>query len=88
MKVKGEFAVFQDGDAFVAVAEGEFKNEFGGMIKLNETGLLLWKQLVKGASLEELSDILCGEYAISQELAMQDAEAFVKGLAEAGFIEE
>lgn len=88
MKIKGEFAVFQDRDSFVAVAEGDFKKEFKGMIKLNETGLLLWKKLKNDVSLEELCDVLCEEYAISKEIATEDVKAFIGGLQEAGFIEQ
>ena len=88
MKIKGEFAVFQDRESFVAVAEGDFKKEFSGMIKLNETGLLLWKKLKNDVSLEELCTALCEEYAISEDIAMQDVKAFVDGLQEAGFIEQ
>lgn len=88
MKIKGEFAVFQDKDSFVAVAEGDFKKEFGGMIKLNETGLLLWKKLSGGATEEELCAELCREYDIAEDVALADVKNFVSGLAEAGFIVE
>ena len=34
------------------------------------------------------SPAICDEYAISREVALSDAEAFVQGLKEAGFIED
>ncbi len=88
MKRKGTFTVVQDGDGYVAVATGEYKQEFGGMIKLNETGLLLWKSLGEDVTLEELATAICDEYAVSREVALADAEAFTDGLREAGFIED
>ena len=87
MKRKGEFNVIKDGDGFVAVAAGEYKQEFSGMIKLNETGMLLWKRLGDDVTLEDLAAAICDEYAVSREVALNDAEAFVDGLREAGFIE-
>lgn len=88
MKRKGTFNVVQDGDGYVAVAAGEYKQEFGGMIKLNETGLLLWKCLGEDVTLEELAVAICNEYAISKDVALADAETFVNGLRSAGFIED
>lgn len=88
MKRKGTFNVVQDGDGFVAIASGEYKKEFGGMIKLNETGLLLWKTLGDDVTIDELADAICNEYAVSRDVALADAEAFVNGLKEAGFVEE
>lgn len=88
MKRKGEFNVVKDGDGFVSVAAGEYKQEFGGMIKLNETGLLLWKHLGDDVTLENLATAVCDRYDVSREIAFADAEAFVSGLKEAGFIED
>ncbi len=88
MKRKGSFNVFQDGDKYVAVATGDYKKEFGGMIRLNETGVLLWKCLGEDVTIDDLSEALCKEYEIPQELALADAEKFVNDLREAGFIED
>lgn len=88
MKRKGTFNVVQDGDGFIAVATGEYKQEFGGMIKLNETGHLLWKCLGEDVTLDDLATAICDEYAVSREVALSDAETFVQRLKEAGFIED
>lgn len=88
MRRKGTFTVVQDGSEYVAVAAEEYKQEFGGMIKMNETGFLLWECLDEDVTLDELAAAICDEYEVSIEVALADAEAFTDGLREAGFIED
>ena len=50
------------------------------LMKLNETGALLWKQLQQGAELPDLANALVTEYGISYEQAERDAQQFVQKL--------
>lgn len=88
MRRKGAFKVVRDGSDYIAVATEEYKQEFGGMIRMNETGFLLWERLCEDVTLDELAAAVCDEYEVSLEVASADAEAFTDGLREAGFIED
>ena len=88
MKRIGTFTVKNYGDDIVAVAEGEFSNHFHGAVKLNETGLVLWKALHIDQTIDSLTDIIVSEYEIDRETAMRDVESFLGVLRNAGLLEE
>ena len=58
------------------------------MITLNSTGELLFRMLQKGAEPEELYDALQKEYGVEREVAVRDADRFLKSLEKAGALEE
>ena len=58
------------------------------MITLNSTGELLFRMLQKGAEPEELYDALQKEYGVEREVAVRDADRFLKSLEKAGVLEE
>lgn len=84
MKIKENFILRNVADTWIVVALGETAVDFSGMLKLNETGALLWKALEKGAEAEDLVDALCGEYAVDRETARADVEEFLNILKNAG----
>lgn len=84
MKIKENFILRNVADTWIVVALGETAVDFSGMLKLNETGALLWKALEKGAETEDLVDALCGEYAVDRETARADVEEFLSVLKNAG----
>ena len=88
MKRIGTFTVKKYGDDIVAIAEGEFLNRFQGAVKLNETGLVLWKALGTDQTVDSLADIIVSEYEVDIETAKQDVCAFLNVLREAGLLEE
>ena len=87
MKVKDGFVLRRVVNTSVVLPVGETTVNFNGMLTLNETGVFLWKFLEEGTTLAALADALVTEYGIGAEQATQDAEEFVRGLAEAGCIE-
>lgn len=88
MKIKGNFAIKIFGEDIVAVAEGEFQKEFTGAVKLNETGLLLFKALREEQTPETLVDVMVENYEVDREKAMGDIMGFIEKLRTAGLIEE
>lgn len=84
MKIKENFILRNVADTWIVVALGETAVDFSGMLKLNETGALLWKALEKGAEAEDLVDALCAEYAVDRETARADVEEFLNILKNAG----
>ena len=54
MKIKDGFVLEEVGDFYLAVAVGELAEEFRAIVRLNETGAFLWRQLLTDKSKEEL----------------------------------
>jgi hypothetical protein len=48
---------------------------------VNGSGVLLWKQIIEGASRPRLVECLCNEYEIDEEVAQHDVEAFLEMLS-------
>ena len=87
MKLKKDYVLRQVADTYVVLPLGQETISFNGMLKLNESGAMLWKALEQGADLEGLVKVLTAEYAVSQNQAWTDAEEFLEKLAEAGCLE-
>jgi hypothetical protein len=89
MKLKDGFILNKVGGAYLAVAVGERADEFRALVKLNATGAFLWEQLAAGErGACELADALVGEYGITAEQALADAEKFEAALRSGGLLDE
>lgn len=53
----------------------------------NASATLLWRALDRGASEQELAELLVSEYGITSEQATADVAAFVKDLDTRGLLE-
>lgn len=87
MKLNENFVLRQIVGSWVVVAVGKASVDFNGMLRLNETGVLLWNRLKDGASAQELTDALTAEYDVSPEQAAADVDAFLQQLQKAGCLE-
>lgn len=87
MKIKEGFVLRNMGGQPVVVSVGSASKVFNGMIKLNETGEFLWKQMADDATVESLVEALLNKYDVSEELAKQDVTNFIEILKTAGIIE-
>lgn len=83
---KGLILRYVDGMPIV-VPLGEAAVSFNGMIRLNESGALLWKKLSEGADRATLVSALEETYTVSTVQAEADVEAFLAPLFAAGFLE-
>ena len=88
MKIKSGFILRTVAGNNVVVAIGEQSKNFNGVIKLNESGLVLWKKLSAGADKAELVSALLDEYDITADIAETDVDRFVGVLRDAGAIED
>ena len=86
MKIKSGFILREVAGNYIVVAVGEAVKELNGVINLNETGALLWKELEKGANEEELKKVLLSEYDVTEEIAEKDVKAFISSLEKANLI--
>lgn len=84
MKIKTGFILRQLGGENVVVPVGTAGEAFNGMIRLNETGTLLWQELVGGATADQLVQKLldCCEN-VDEAVVRMDVEEFLLSIKDA-----
>ena len=87
MKVREGFIKKKMGTQAVVIAIGSASKIFNGMVKLNETGELMWDYLVEGTTREELIAAILEVYEVEEELAQKDVDRFIEILKKPGIIE-
>ena len=88
MKIKDSFVLREVANTWIVLPlEAETVN-FSGMLTLNNSGVMLWKLLEKGADKETLVSALTDEYDVSEEQARTDVDSFIDRLSKAGCLEE
>ena len=88
MKRSADFLLREVADTQVLVPIGTAAVSFPGMVTLNGTGAYIWELLEQEQSLQTLAEALMDRYAVDQETAQRDAEAFVAKLIPIGAIAE
>ena len=88
MKRKPGFIVRKISGQTVAVAIGEASKSFHGMIKLNDTGLIIWNSLAKDVTEDDIVAAILEQYDVSREQASEDVHNFVEVLRDAGIVIE
>ena len=88
MKLKSGFLLREVAGESVVIPLGGTAGNFGGMLRVNETGKLLWAMLEKGASREELLRAMLAEYEVEESIAAADIESFLQKLRQGGMLEE
>ena len=86
MKIKEGFVLREVAGSYIVVAVGEAVKTFNGVINLNKTGALLWKELEKGGDENALVKVLLDEYDVAEDIAKRDIEAFIKRLQDANLL--
>lgn len=86
MKIKAGFVMRELAGQAIAVAAGEASKTFHGMIKLNQTGRLVWEGVADGLSAEEIARRLTAEYAVDAEQALADVNAMLDQMEQAGIL--
>ena len=66
---------------------GEASRTFRGMIKLNDTGLMIWNLLEDDITENGIVAALTERYEVDDETARADVRRFIAVLAEAGIVE-
>ena len=88
MKIKDGFVVRELAGQSIVVALGEASKTFNGMIKLNDTGRLIWDMLAQGKSRDEIADKFIAEYEVERAIAERDIDAFIEVLQGADILEQ
>ena len=87
MKIKKGFVIREIAGQSVVIAAGSASRIFNGIIKLNETGKLIWTKLAEGTDREETVAALLEEYEVDRATVEKDYDNFVNTLLGAGIIE-
>lgn len=87
MKIKKGFAKRNIAGENIVVPLGS-KNEFNGMITLNETGSFLWDCLCKNTTVEKVAKKVVDEYDVDLDTAISDVGKFVAMLRENNLLDE
>lgn len=89
MKLKYKFVVKSVAGKSVAVAIGDDNAKFNGMVKLNETGEVIFNMLNSGdTTADDISAALMAKYSIDKATADEAVDGFVGSLRAGGLIEE
>ena len=87
MRLKKNFALRRVAGTYMVLPLGQATVSFEGMLKLNESGALLWNALKNGADLDGLVNTLTAEYEVSEAQARTDVQEFLDKLARVGCLE-
>ena len=88
MKIKKGFVLEEVGDSYLACATGKLAKNFSALIRLNETGAFLWRQLeARDMTVDALATVLAEEYDVSEDIAKKDVEVFIQSLLAKGIAE-
>ena len=87
MKIKQGFVMRDVAGQAVAIATGEASKSFHGMVKLNDTGAVIWNGIEKGLDEAEIAEQLVARYDVEVGQALKDVESFIARMRDAGLVE-
>ena len=87
MKLKPDYVLREVAGSWVVLPLAENVLNFNGMLSLNESGVLLWKEMEAGVDKEKLIAALTDHYEVSTHQAAADVDEFINELAQVGCIE-
>ena len=87
MKIREGFVVREIAGESVVIALGKASQIFNGMIKLNETGRLIWDGLAAGKEKDQIVDSILAEYDVERSVIEADYEKFISVLKGANVLE-
>ena len=87
MKIKSGFMLREIAGSWVVVPFGSRVVEFNGLMTLNQSGVLIWNMLEKGAEIEEIVNMIVSEYSIDETTAKKDVNEIIDQMKVKGLIE-
>ena len=88
MKIKDGFVVREIAGQSIVVALGAASKKFNGMIKLNDTGRVIWDMLAEGKGEDDIVERFVSEYDVDAASAKRDVSAFIEVLRGADILEQ
>ena len=88
MKLRQDLVLRKVGDDYIMVDPSQGMVDLSKVHTLNETAAWLWEQLgTDEVTAERITELLCGQYDVSEEEAQQDAGALIQEFTAAGLLE-
>lgn len=87
MKIKNTYVLRNVAGAWVVLPLSDQMLDFNGMLKLNDSAVLLWRALEQGSDRETLVTLLTEKYEISYQQALADVDEFIHRLQQANCLE-
>ena len=89
MKINEGFELRKVCDDYVIVAYGRKNIDFSKVISLNESAAYMWNAVVdKDFTCQDLADLLCKEYDVDAQTALQDVTQIVASWKELGLVSD
>lgn len=89
MRINEGFELRKVCDENVIVAYGRKNIDFSKVISLNESAAYLWNAVIdKEFTCQELAGLLCKEYEVDAQTALEDVVQMVAGWKEQGLISD
>ena len=89
MKINEGFGLRKVCDEYVVVAYGRKNIDFSKVISLNESAAFLWNAVIdKEFTCQELADLLCKEYDVDAQTALQDVNEIASEWKELGLVSD
>lgn len=88
MKIKEDLMLRNILGDWIVVPMGERLLEFNGMMKMNESGAFIWRQLEADHTREDIIAALLEEYDIDETTAAAEVDTFMGALKKADILEE
>lgn len=88
MKIKKDFLLREVPGMNVVMPTGENVRTFEGAVILNETAVVIYKELQNGADRASLIAALQREYAVDDSTAGADVDATIDSFREAGILDD
>ena len=86
MKLSEDFVLRQVAATWVVLPLNRETVDFTGMIRLNDSGVMLWRILEQGSDRQEMIHALTSRYEVSDAQAGADVDEFLEILNKAGCI--
>lgn len=88
VKVKSGFVMRDVAGQTVIIATGEASRSFQGMIRVNDTGKLIWQELSNGLPEQDIVTKVTSEFDVDRSQATVDVAAFIEQMRSNGFLDE
>lgn len=89
MKLRQNLVLRKVGDDYVMVDPWQGMEDLSKVHTLNETAAWVWEQLAdKRFTADDIRDMLCERYEVSQEQAGKDADLLIQNFEKAGLLEK
>lgn len=89
MKIKKEFTLRTVMNQKIVIAEGNNADNFGKILKLNDSAAMLWEELFgKSFELDDAAALLEEKFGIDHAQALEDAAYFINLMTEKGIVEK